>query len=134
MKTKQERQFDALIKMATNAANDAGDKWLETHKTPVWAVYNTNGLSDKPVGKCLGTMLDVCGFSHISVKDKRTAFAKYLKKIQISWNGEGYNGYITLHTVHRRQELGLNTAMSYAAIQIFEKAGIKGLEVYSRID
>lgn len=127
---KSQNMFDELIVKATEAAVEAGDKWVEEHTKPMFAVYKADVLTGKQYGSCLGTMLDVCGMAHIRITDKRTAFSKYIKKIQ-----DGYNGAIFLKHKHSgRQEWGLNEACAYAAAKVFMDAGIKGIYVYSNID
>jgi hypothetical protein len=127
---KTQNGFDDVIAQATKAAEEAGQKWVDEHTKPVFAVYNADVLTGKQYGPCLGTMLDVCGMVHIRITDKRTAFSKYIKKIQ-----NGYNGAIFLkHKYSGRQEWGLNEACAYAAAKVFTLAGIKGIYVYSNID
>lgn len=121
--------FDKIMKEATQAANEAGDKWVAEHTKPTIAIYNAD-LFGNPVGKCVGQLLDVCGFAHVSIKDKRTSFAKYIKKIQ-----DGYDGFVSVHHKYRgRQEWGLNEECARAALKVFNSYGIKGLNLYSRID
>jgi hypothetical protein len=120
--------FGHLIYQATKAANDAGDVWIDSHTKPVWNVI------DDFTGERVGQLLDVCGFAYVQVKDKRTAFAKWLKTVQTSWDG-GYNSVVRINSKYdRRQELGLKEVCAEAAYKVLTDAGIKGLEVYSRID
>lgn len=134
MKKTTNTKFEKIIVDATKAAKEAGDKWIAEHTKPVFAVYNADLITGKAYGKCLGTMLDCCGFASILVKDKRTAFAKWLKTVQPSWDG-GYNGAVRINDKHSgRQEWSLNEARMYAAYKVLTDAGIKGIEVYSRID
>ena len=118
-------EFANLISKATEEANKAGDKWIAEHTKPVWNVVNEYS------GEVVGQLLDVCGFGYVRITDKRTSFAKYLKKVQRN----GYIGYVDIFHKHRcRQELGLNTATATAIYKVLSEAGIKGIEIYSRID
>lgn len=114
--------YSNILLEATKAANEAGDAWVAAHTRPAFAVMDGN--------RCVGQLLDVCGFGYVQVDDKRTGFAKWLKKVQ-----DGYNSVVRLNTKYRmRQELGLNEATAYAACAVFQKYGVKGVSVYSRID
>lgn len=114
--------FDAIMNEAREAANAAGDKWIAEHTKPAYAVMQGNQVVD--------TLLDVCGFGFVQVTDKRTSFAKYLKKVQ-----NGYNETIQLNHKHRgRQEWSLNEVTAYAIAGVLRSHGIKGISVYSRID
>ena len=115
--------FSKILKEATESANKAGDKWIEEHTKPVWSVVDN-------FGKNVGTLLDVCGFGFVQIKDKRTSFSKYIKDIQ-----NGYDNSIQLNHKYRgRQEWSLNEATAYAIYNTLKSHGIKGLSVYSRID
>jgi len=115
---------------ANMAAEAAGDKWVVEHTEPVYAVYNADVITGKAYGKSLGTMLDVCGIAYVQITDKRTGFAKYIKKIQ-----NGYNNAVHLNSKYSgRQEWGLREACSYAALNVLDSHGIKGVSVWSHID
>jgi hypothetical protein len=118
----QKKKFDAIMKLATNAANDAGDKWMSEHTSPAWAVMNGS--------QCVGTMLDCCGFGYVRITDKRTAFSKYIKEIS---NGHNYAVHVP-HKYRMRQEMGLNEATAWAVYKVLTAHDIKGIDVYSRID
>lgn len=121
--------FEVIMREAVIAANEAGDKWVAEHTRPAFAVYNTNVLTGKPVGECLGTMLDVCGFGFVEITDRRTAFAKFIKKTY------GSNRSVPIrHKYSGRQEWSLNESTAYAVLGVLNKHGIKGCSVYSRID
>lgn len=122
-KLKQIMEFNKILKEATEAANAAGDKWVVEHTKPVWSVRDG-------ANREVGQLLDVCGFGFIQVKDKRSAFVKYIKEIQ-----NGYDSTIQINSKYRmRQEWSLNEATAYAALKVLQDHGIKGLSVYSRID
>ncbi len=124
--------FETAMAEATQAANTAGDLWMANARPQFRVVERANPFDDKsPVVKDWGTMLDVCGFARIEIGDKRTSFAKWLKKRQ---NGSNYSVRLN-HNYSHRQELGLAEACACEALKVFQKYGIdKGLSLWSRID
>lgn len=118
--------YAAIVDEAIQAANEAGDKWWQEHQKPA---YN---VKDGFTGEILGQLYDVCGIVHIQVTDRRTRFIKWAKENSFV----GYSGY-SIHIPHKyksRQEMGLLEACEKAALAVFQKHGIKGLKLYSRID
>lgn len=117
--------YVAILEKATEAANKAGDEWMEKAKArgPAWAVV------DK--GRVVDTMLDVCGIVYIQITDKRTKFAKWCK----SQDKNGYNHSVRVpHKYRMRQEMGLLEACDRAAIAVMRENGIEGISLYNRID
>jgi hypothetical protein len=127
--------FEAVIRAAVKAADKAGDEWMEaaTKRGPAFrVVQRANPLDDSsPIVKDFGGMLDVCGIVYVQITDKRTAFAKWMK----SQNPHGHNHSVRVpHKYRMRQEMGLMEACETAALGVLRDAGIKGVELYSRID
>jgi hypothetical protein len=111
MSVKQARVKDLVFRTvwdaAIKAANEAGDKWV------------AKGQGWFP-----------CGFGYVKILDRRTEFYRWYKKNidDATW---------CLHIPHKytnRQELCLAVACSEAALDVFRKAGITGLGLYSNID
>jgi len=138
-----------LMKKAGEEANKAAQLKLDEllKSGPQFAVYNADVLSGKAEGKCIGTMLDVCGFSNIWISGT-SKLVRELKKIgkkegQYSQSFAGsswylfksaYKGYILNFRVNpSRQELSINTAAMYAAAEVLINAGFD-CRVESRID
>lgn len=117
--------YKTTMKEAVKAADAAGKTWIANAK-PTYVVTSAR------TGKDLGypPMLDVCGFAHIEVTDRRTAFARWLAKHQ---DGDS-NWVIVPHQYRKRQELGLVTACESAALNVFSNHGVKGIRFWSKID
>lgn len=118
----KDKVFGELLEAATKAANEAGDLWMKEHTKPAFAVMAGNTV--------VGTMLDVCGFVYLEIKDKRSAFYKWGKEKQ----GWAHSHIGLNHKYSSRQEMGLKEACCYAAYKVLSDAGIKNLRVFSRID
>ena len=123
--------YEKIMAEATEAASAAGDAWMAKATPQFRVVERSNPLDDNsPIVKDFGTMLDVCGFAGIEIKDKRTKFAKWLVQ-KYNWT---YSVRID-HKYRMRQELGLAENCAKAALDVFRKHGVdKGLQFYSRID
>jgi hypothetical protein len=126
--------YAAILAEATEAANRAGDKWMEAAlaRGPAFRVVErANPLDDKsPVVRDLGGMLDVCGFAWVKITDKRSGFARWVKKAQ-----NGYADFLLLrHKYDGRQELGLAEACAHAALEVLWARGVTGVGFTSRID
>jgi hypothetical protein len=125
--------FAKIVKLATKAANEAGDSWCASHTQPVHVIIEEIGPNR---GKPVATMLDLCGFSWIVMTDKRTAFAKWVKNVFYKDAPLMQNSNF-LHLPHKyrdRQEIGLREACSLAAIDVLVQHGIKHIRHESRID
>lgn len=122
-----DKWFEELLLKATEAAVKAGEAWVEAHKTPQWVVV------DELTGMPVGTMLDVCGFGSIELKDRRTKFAKWLARKEGRRVSQIYGVYLR-HKFSGRQEWSLNEDTARAGLKVLTDAGIKGLRFYSRID
>ena len=117
--------YKTMMREAVKAANDAGKAWLANAK-PTYVVTSAR------TGRDLGypPMLDVCGFAHIEVTDRRTAFARWLAKHQ-----DGDSSWVIIpHQYRKRQELGLVTACESAALKVFSDHSIQGLRFWSKVD
>jgi hypothetical protein len=113
------------IRLATNAANEAGKEWLGK-ATPKFEVH------DAYTGKSYGTMLDNCGNAHVCIKDKRTANYKLLKRLGYV---RGSNGIIEInHNYRSRQEHGLLLVCAEAAKKVLTEAGFDNLVILDYID
>ncbi len=124
-------KFGEIIKAAGEAANAAGDKWLETAQPMFRVVEHAHVLDDtSPIVKDHGTILDVCAIVYIAITDRRTAFARWVKKTQ---NGRSYSVRIPFR-YSKRQERGLLEACYGAAIRVLRENGIDCVSLYSRID
>ena len=110
-----------LILEAVEAANNAGDLWMQNAKVQ-FAVLDGDTV--------VGALLDVCGNSYIRFTDRRTKAYKVFDK-----HGAVSNG--TIHVPHKyvyRQEYGLQRACASAALQVFRSHGIEKLNLWSYID
>jgi hypothetical protein len=124
MRKSKDQEFANILQEAKEAANVAGDAWFKAHTKPIWSVV------DDFTGKEVGQLLDVCGFGFVQINDRRTSFAKYIKKAQ-----DGYDSTLQInHKYSGRQEWSLNEATAYAILGVLNKHGITGVSVYSRID
>jgi len=102
---------------------------------PKWAVVN------EATDKVVNTMLDVCGFAHLSIK-ARGKFYQLAKKIsqrehwyRFNCGHDSYNGggRLSIYDMSMRQEMSVNVA-SYRGVQeILKKYGIEST-LHSRID
>jgi hypothetical protein len=123
--------YKDVMKEATEAAERAGNAWLRAAMARGPAYVVVDDFEPDPKKKIVGSLLDSCGFSYPIFRDKRTGFAKWYKKE----NGERDLYNVRLRTINSmRQELGLAEAETRAALEVFNKYGIKGLGFYSRID
>jgi len=125
--------YAKAIEDANEAALKAGKEWMEAAiaRGPAYSVHNSDlfGNSDpNPVGY----MLDMCGNAHVRVRDGRTKFAKYLKRVC----KEKYTITVPIvNELKRRQEYGLMVAMAEAAKRVLEEDYlIKGLSLWTYID
>ncbi len=123
--------YRVMMSEAVKAANVAGDQWLSTAKPKFNVVQRANPLDDNsPIIKDYGPMLDVCGHVFIHITDHRTGFSKWITKRQ-----KGYNTSVMVpHKYKMRQEMGLLEACEGAALKVFTNYGIKGIQIYARID
>ncbi len=111
--------FEQAILEATEAANLAGDQW-----------FLDKGFIPGEIKYC--GMLDLCGGAYINLRDRRTTFAKWLKKK--SQNNQVWSVGID-HKYRGRQEMGLNETTIRAAIEVLQnKFGITGIAMKSYID
>jgi hypothetical protein len=113
-----------LLALATEAGNKAGDLWLSKATTKFI-------VRDGFTGKSCGTLLDLCGNAWVRITDKRTKFAKEAKKLGYAPTS---SGSIFFPYKHRRQEMGLNEAMTEASFKVLKENGVNGITVYSYID
>lgn len=119
--------YEQILREATESANEAGDKWMAAALARGPAYMVKNDLT----GEIVGTMLDVCGIVWIELTDRRTAFAKWLKKL------DERDAMYSLRIEHKywgRQEMGLLEACAYAAVGVLNKYGINEVQVVARID
>jgi hypothetical protein len=123
--------FALALEEATLAANKAGDEWMKNAK-PMYRVFErANPMDDtSPIVRDYGTMLDVCGIVYLRIEDKRCAFAKWY----MEQKKNKYRGVYIQHKYRGRQEMGLREACDGAALEVLNKHGVKGVELYSRID
>lgn len=131
--TPRKLSFAKIVKLATKAANEAGDAWCASHTQPVHVVIQDIGPNR---GKPVATMLDLCGFSWIVMTDKRTAFAKWVKNVFYK-DAPLMQNSTFLHLPHKyrdRQEIGLREACSRAAIEVLHQHGIQHIRHESRVD
>lgn len=138
--------FDAILKEAEAAANDAARAWFEeaTKRGPAFAVYEGSVFGDKQ-GKQVGTLLDLCGGGYIKITDSRKRFTKYLlelkkreyeqrfgRKPEPGCIGKYWN---VRHCLSMRQELGLTEAALHAFFDVLKKHGVsEGMYVHTYID
>ena len=117
---------------AIAAAEQAGAEWMANARPKFRVVERGNPLDDNsPITKDYGTMLDVCGFAYIELRDKRNKFVKWLRS-----TGRASDFSVRIHTSWSpRQELGLAEATKGAALAVFRKHDLSsGLSFSSRID
>ena len=121
---------EALIK-ATEAGNAAGEEWLNERLAGT-RFYYINGQIVNNRGERENPVLDSCGGAYIELKDKRTKFAKYLKREshqQQLWSVP------IAHKFGGWQDMGLKEAVMYAAYKVLTKQyGLTGLSYVSYID
>ena len=133
-----EQEFNVILKEANEAAEKASCEWLAhaTSAGPKYAVYSSFSIDDNGVE--VGTMLDVCGNAHITVKDKRTVFSKLLNKYYMKvdpWQAKRSNQTVLIDYSNKyRQEYGLHVAAAKAALEVLTKHGVKGLKLWTYID
>ena len=100
---------------ASAAADEAGDEWMRNAK-PRYVVYNVD-LNGRRTDEKQEYLLDVCGNSHLVVKDKRSAFYKALVKFGLIH--DRYTPTLPIETKYRfHQEMGLHEACMAAAKQV----------------
>lgn len=118
-------RYLSIVDEATTAANQAGDEWMAAAQArgPTIAVVGR--------GEIVGTLLDVCGIVYIRITDRRTAFARWLKKQNP--DHRLYSFHIR-HKYEMRQEMGLGEACYGAALKVLRSHGIEGVELYARAD
>lgn len=120
--------FADVFEKANKAADEAGAAQYAklVAAGPKWVV--TDELQG---GKPIDTMLDLCGFGWVILKDKRHPFHKWLKKNQ----GSRYSGYaVPIYSEwKRRQEVSINEAMAEAAAKVYNENDIP-CYVESRLD
>lgn len=111
-----------LMQKATEAANTAGDEWMQNARVQ-FVVADGNSV--------VGSLLDVCGNSHIKFADRRTKAYKAFKQ-------EGFvHTTGTIHVPHKyvhRQEYGLHQACTAAAMQVLLGHGVEKLKLWSYVD
>jgi hypothetical protein len=115
--------YAKIMQEASDAANKAGDEWWnERCSIP----FDTSSPAQR-----FG-MLDLCGFAHIIISDKRTKFAKwYLKNNPRMGNA----GTVQVSFKYQpRQEIGLREECLRAALDVLRKHDIEGLSFESRLD
>lgn len=131
--------FKDIMEEATQAAEQAGDKWVAENTQPKHAIQSADLRGNKfgPVDY----ILDVCGFAYINFKDKRSKFYKLAREYEVgpktAYNEYEYRYYNYLHirTKHScRQELGLAEACTKAAAEVINKYFPGTVYVTSRID
>lgn len=119
-----------LVQKATEAANVAGQEWMD--KATIRYAVRGSDLTGKP-GPVVGYMLDMCGCAYVQFKDKRITDYKEFKKA-------GFvrpTGNAVVEIPHRwlmRQEMGLAEACAMAAKKVLEEGGVRGLRIWSWID
>lgn len=129
-KSEQVHPFAVAMKAASDAANEAGDRWLASATPQFRVVQRANPLDDNsPITKDYGTMLDVCGFAWVVCKDKRSKFARWCKA-----NDYGSHFVRVPHKHRNRQELTLAEECARAAVRVFREHGINDVYMESRID
>lgn len=122
-----------LVTLATEAANEAGDKWMAAAlaRGPKYSVHQGDLLGNQ--GPTVGYMLDVCGNGHVQFKDKRAGWYKqFVKAGCVRKSG---NAVVEInHKYLYRQEMGLMVACADAAKAKLEELGVTGLHIWSYID
>lgn len=125
-----DKDFENAIAKATEAGNQAGEKWLNERIAGKYTLVG-NRLVDKN-GVVVNPMLDVCGGAYVELKDKRTKFAKWLKRIS---NQPQIWSVPVNHKFGGWQDMGLKEAIIGAAYDVLTKEfGIEGLRFKSYID
>lgn len=122
-----------LVDKATNAANEAGEKWMAEAEArgPKYAVMDAP-LFGTPVDTGC-RMLDLCGNAHVRFKDKRSSWFKAFKKVGAVRATE--SGVVEIwHKWKPRQEHGLQMACAEAAMKVLTEAGVTGLRIWDYID
>lgn len=124
--------LEQLFQKATDVGNIAGDEWMANAK-PVFAVYNADLITGRPIGDSLGTMLDNCGNAHIKITDKRSKLYRSCIKFGLMKNE--YTATLPIyHKYRHRQEHGLALAIMRAAMKVFQDAGMTGIRIWDYID
>ena len=121
----------SVIKEARRAGKIAAQaKLAELQKAgPQWAVVNDTNFGGD--GKCVGTMLDVCGSAcfRILARGKFYLLAKKLSEDNANriYCTRGYygGGTLSIFDCTMRQELTVNTAAYKAMAEILKKYGIE---------
>lgn len=122
--------FQEMIDKATEAGNIAGTQWLEERIAGKYKLEG-NHLVDMN-GNRVNPILDSCGGAYIELKDRRTVFAKWLKKKE---NGNRVWSVDINHKFRGWQDMGLREAVIYAAYKVLTKDfGLTGLSYRSYID
>lgn len=123
--------FENVMKEAHEAAEAAGDRWVQENTKPRFVVYNAD-LDGNQIGPS-SYILDVCGFAYIEFKDKRSKFYKMCKQWEAP-DRDWYN-YLHIRTKHStRQEMGLAEACMRAAVGAINKYYPDSVYMTSRID
>lgn len=120
-------EFKKIVNESIQAANEAGDKWLENAK-PKYVVME----NDKPKDILLGN----CGFAYIFLKDRRNkTIAQYVDR----WNLEN-RGLVDKYCLRIQFKYFMSPYMELkeeclnAANEVFKKYGIDNFIVRSTID
>lgn len=117
---------DQITKEATEAANAAGDVWMNNAKPKFQPVDALTGHRYEP-------MLDNCGNAHLQFSDKRSK--NYKMFVTLGLVRKSGNGVIEInHKFRGRQEHGLHMACAEAAKKVFEKHGITDVRIWDYID
>ena len=123
--------FEQAIDEATEAGNKAGTEWLFAR---ISGKYVVNVGSDRIYltdlqGNKVNPMLDACGGAYINLYDRRTSFARYLKKKHAErqiWSvpiNHKFGGW---------QDMGLKEAVIKAATDVLKnKYGITNTRHYT---
>lgn len=119
-----DKAMTELVLKSQIHGDKAGDEWMEkaTARGPKYMVD----------GNPEWTMLDLCGNAHVQVKDGRSAFSKFLKRL------DEHNRYnVTVPKSRKyigRQEYGLAQAIARAQMEYLVEAGISGLRIWEYVD
>lgn len=119
------KMFAALVNRATDAANEAGDKWLRENPSPKFAVFDPE--TEERVG-VHGRM----GHVWISWPPKNSKFRKWLEANLF----DGQRNEIHLDHRHaERLELDLRIVCETAAYNVLTQSGnIDGLRLYAQAE
>jgi hypothetical protein len=129
--------YEEAIEAATNAANEAGVRWVLEHLEArgeglILKVTETNAYITDAAGNRVNPMLDLCGGASIQLKGKRSGIYKWLKKT------EPERQHYSLHIDHKFggwQDMGLKVEVIRAAYNVLrEQYGIDGITYASYID